>query len=94
MRCDIPRNQSQNGSRGASASADWPSARIVYQLKLRGLSLRRLAIAEGFKPRSFWNVTRYRWRRAEQIVARALKISPSEIWPSRYPKGRAARRSA
>jgi Ner family transcriptional regulator len=84
MRNDIPPKQSQNVTR--EARADWPAARIVYELKLRGMSLRRLALANGLAGRTLWNVTRSRWPRGEQIVARALRKSPAEIWPSRYLK--------
>jgi Ner family transcriptional regulator len=48
---------------------DWTAARIVYELKLRNLSFRRLARDHGYANNTLWNVTRVPWPRGEAIVA-------------------------
>lgn len=72
--------------KGAPRSTGWSQPYLVYRLRLRGWSLRKLAEANGLHPSSLSTVwQKRRWRRAEQIIADALDVSPAEIWPDRYP---------
>ena len=66
------------------ASADWRPERVIYELHLRGLSIRQLSIRNGLAPRSLYDALRKPWVRGEQIIARALRMRPREIWPQRF----------
>ena len=63
---------------------DWHPAYLVYQLRLRGLSLRKLARLRGYAPGSATRAIQSPWPKMERIIADALGITPQEIWPSRY----------
>lgn len=63
---------------------DWHWADIKAALEKRGLTLARLADANGYGERSFSFVKRRPWPQVEQIIAGALEMTPAEIWPSRY----------
>jgi Ner family transcriptional regulator len=72
----------------AGASADWRPERVIYELHLRGLSLRQLGFRHGLHGRSLPNALRKRWPRAEAIIAESLSVHPRVIWPSRYSSRR------
>jgi Ner family transcriptional regulator len=63
---------------------DWNPAYIVYQLRLKGLSFRRLARLNGYAQGSATLVNRIAWPKMESLVARAIGVPPQQIWPSRY----------
>lgn len=65
---------------------DWTPAYILYQLKLSGTSLAALSRANGLASSTLQNVLNKHWPKAEKIIADHLKVQPSTIWPSRYPK--------
>ena len=69
-----------------SAAADWHPADVKAALEKRGISLRQLAQRHGYS--HFQRVLTTHWWAAEQIVARALDLEPSVIWPSRYQTSR------
>jgi len=71
-----------------NASADWPSERVIYELRTRGLVLRQLSLKNGMHSRSLYEALRKPWARGERIIARALKMKPEQIWPSRYARRR------
>ena len=56
----------------------------MYRLRLKGLSLRRLARLNGYAPGSATLVMRMAWPKIERLVAGAIGVAPQEIWPSRY----------
>ena len=72
---------------------DWSAARVVYELKLRGLSFRKLAERHGYAASTLADVTRRErsYTRIEKIVARALGMKPEQIWPSRWVSERRTR---
>lgn len=65
---------------------DWHSADIVAALHKQGLSLSQLSLAAGLSASTLRNALRAPYPRAERIIAQAIGIPASEIWPSRYPK--------
>jgi len=88
-----------------TASADWHRADIIAELHKKGISLRQLAIANGYCGTTLNNVFTRRWPRGEKIIAHALGVSAKELFPSRYlpsqkvvipvlPKSVAERRAA
>lgn len=78
-------------------SNDWSSHYIVYRLRERGQSTRRLSRQHGYEVSAASVAIQRRWPKLERLIAAAIGVTPQEIWPSRYnadgtPKfGRAAR---
>lgn len=66
----------------ATNQQDWHPADVLAALKKRRRSLRQLAIENGYS--HIQRVLTSPWLAAEQIVAKALGVQPSDIWPSRY----------
>ncbi|MGD0290600.1 MAG: helix-turn-helix domain-containing protein [Candidatus Binataceae bacterium] len=73
-------------SRSRRGSDDWPAAYIVAELRLRGWSLRKLSVAHGLGPTRLADVFRRNFPEGQEIVARALGVPASTLWPSRYAK--------
>jgi Ner family transcriptional regulator len=66
------------------SNADWSGPRIVYELRLRGWSLRSLSVKSGLAPTTLGDAVRKHRPGYEQIIARAIGVRPEVIWPSRY----------
>lgn len=66
------------------AITSWHPAYIIYQLRLKGMSLHRLSRQNGYARDSLQLALRQPWPKAEKIIAEFLGVSPQEIWPSRY----------
>jgi Ner family transcriptional regulator len=74
------------------AQRDWHSYYIVFRLRERGMTLRRLSRLNGCSPNSAAMAIRIAWPKMERLIAKAIGVTPQEIWPSRYhadgsPKG-------
>jgi len=67
-----------------SPSGDWHSADIKAALEKAGWTLRQLSIAHGYHPCTLAAVLRRRWPKGERLIADAIGIPPSDVWPSRY----------
>lgn len=68
-----------------AALKDWHRADIVAELRKAGWSLRRLATHHGYaSPTTLTNALARPWPKGERLIAEAIGIDPSEIWPSRY----------
>lgn len=65
---------------------DWHPADVKAALEKKGLSLAKLAKANGYS--HFQRVLTTHWWAAEQIVAKALDTTADQIWPSRYAESR------
>lgn len=67
---------------------DWHPADVKAALEKRGFSLRALAREYGYS--HIQRVLTSQWWAAEQVVAKALGLPASSIWPTRYtePRGR------
>ena len=67
------------------ASKDWHRADIVAAVRRAGWSLRKLALAHGYKQATTLSVALDRpWPKGERIIAEAIGVDPATIWPSRY----------
>ncbi|CAH6198576.1 helix-turn-helix domain-containing protein [Citrobacter freundii] len=66
------------------AVRDWHNIDIVGELHKRGLTMRGLSVDAGLKPDTLKNVLHRKYPKGERIVADALNVEPSFIWPSRY----------
>jgi len=78
----------------ASPPKDWHPAEVVAQLRMKGYSLRQLSNINGYRnPNSLAKALHQPYPLAEALIAEALGVSASEIWPSRYgPDGKPNRK--
>lgn len=63
---------------------DWHPAVIIAALRKRGTSLAALSRQSGLSSSTLANALSRPWPKGEWLIATALKVHPSEIWPSRY----------
>jgi Ner family transcriptional regulator len=63
---------------------DWHPAFIVAAVWEKGTSLQRLARKHNYCNTALTLALRRPWPKAERIIAEAIGVSPSDIWPSRY----------
>lgn len=75
----------------ACSPKDWHPADVKAALEKSGTNLRQLAHAYGYT--HIARVLKSPWWAAEQIVAKALNVPASTIWPSRYQESRDRARS-
>lgn len=66
------------------AAKGWHPAFILYHLRLKGLSLRKVAVRAGYAAGSAESPIRRPWPAMERAVADAIGVHPNEIWPERY----------
>ena len=59
-------------------------ADIVAALRKKGTSLAQLGRDNGLSDMTLKNALDKRYPKAEMIIAKALGISPDQIWPERY----------
>ena len=63
---------------------DWHPADIIAALHKRGMTLAALSRAAGLSSSTLANALTRPWPKGEWLIADAIKIHPSKIWPSRY----------
>lgn len=73
---------SQN--RTEKGSGDWHRADIIAALKKKGTSVSALSRENGLASSTLANALRFSWPKGEQIIADAIGVEASAIWPSRY----------
>ena len=73
-----------------TSQQDWHPADVVAALRKRGLSLRQLAMLNGYSNgNSIGHALRRPYPLVEGIIAEALELKPEVIWPTRYgPDGK------
>lgn len=63
---------------------DWHRAEIICALRVKGTTLQRLSRQNNYHTNSL-NMTLGRpWPKGERIIADAIGIDATQIWPSRY----------
>ncbi|WP_058914185.1 helix-turn-helix domain-containing protein [Entomohabitans teleogrylli] len=65
---------------------DWDSIDIIAGLRKKGTTLAAVSREAGLKSDSLYNAIFRPWPKGEFLIADALGIHPSVIWPSRYFK--------
>lgn len=71
--------------KAAPKKGDWHRADVIAELRKKGWSLSQLAKHHGYRsPTTLGNALNRHWPKGEKIIAFALGLEPSEIWPSRY----------
>ncbi|QDY40761.1 helix-turn-helix domain-containing protein [Candidatus Pantoea soli] len=63
---------------------DWHPADIIAALRKRGTSMAALSRQCGLSSSTLANALTRPWPKGEWLIASALELHPSEIWPSRY----------
>lgn len=65
----------------------WHNADIIAAVKkATGKSLRQLSVANGLSAGTLQQALHRSYPKAEGIIAAAIGVAPSTIWPSRYNK--------
>ena len=67
-----------------SKKQDMHSADIIAAIKKRKGSLAAISREAGLSSGTLANALKKPWPKGEFIIANALGMHPSEIWPSRY----------
>ena len=63
---------------------DWHPADIIAGLKKKGTSLAAVSRSAGLSSSTLANALLRPWPKGEWLIAIALDMHPSEIWPGRY----------
>lgn len=63
---------------------DWHPADIIAALRKKGTTMAALSRQAGLSSSTLSNALIRPWPRGEWLIAEALSVHPSEIWPSRY----------
>ncbi|EKK5221828.1 helix-turn-helix domain-containing protein [Cronobacter sakazakii] len=63
---------------------DWHPADIIAAVHKRGTSLAKLSREAGLASSTLANALTRPWPKGEWLIATALGVHPSEIWPGRY----------
>ncbi len=63
---------------------DWHPADIIAALRKKGTSLAALSRDSGLSSSTLANALTRPWPKGEWLIAKAIKVHPAEIWPSRY----------
>ncbi|QTF10014.1 transcriptional regulator [Brenneria izadpanahii] len=63
---------------------DWHPADIIAALRKKGTTLAAVSRAAGLSSSTLANALSRPWPKGEWLIADALGVHPSEIWPSRY----------
>lgn len=71
-------------TRKKPAPQDWSSHYIVFRLRERGMTLRRLSRLNGYSANAATVAIGIAWTKMELLIATAIGVAPQEIWPSRY----------
>lgn len=71
------------------ASQDWHKADITAALHKRGITLKGLSLANGYRsPDACAQALHRPYPKVERLIAAALEMRPEELWPSRYENKR------
>ncbi|WOA54297.1 helix-turn-helix domain-containing protein [Dickeya solani] len=65
---------------------DWHPADIIAGLRKKGTTLAAVSREAGLASSTLANALTKHWPKGEKLIAEALGVSPTEIWPSRYRK--------
>lgn len=63
---------------------DWHPADIIASLRKRGTTLAALSRESGLSTSTLRNALVRPWPKGERLIANAIGVPPSAIWPSRY----------
>ena len=64
--------------------SDWHQADIIASLKKAGTNMSALSEANGYSRNGLRNALYRPYPKAENIIAKAIGVTPKDIWPTRY----------
>ena len=70
----------------SSEKTNWHNADVIAALRKIGTNMAKLSRDSGLASNTLSNVLHRPWPKGEKIVADALGLYPSDIWPERYQK--------
>lgn len=70
--------------RSVKIQPDWHTADIIAALHKNGTTLAAVSRSAGLSSSTLANALSRPWPKGESLIASAINISPTEIWPSRY----------
>ena len=65
-------------------NCDWHQADIIAGLRKKGTTMAAVSRAAGLSSSTLSNALSRPWPKGEMLIAQALDIHASAIWPSRY----------
>lgn len=68
----------------SNAAKDWTKEYIKYRIREEFGSMTRMAHCYGVHPAIIRRALRVPYPKAERVIAKALAVHPTDIWPSRY----------
>jgi Ner family transcriptional regulator len=74
---------SSRGSARKSIAKDWHAQDVVATLRKKGWSLMRLSVFHGYSPRTLNAALHRGYPPGECLIAAALELNISTIWPER-----------
>lgn len=63
---------------------NWPRQKIIFEVRMRGSNLRRLALSQGYCATTLYKALSRRWPHAHAAIADHLGVCRSRIWPEFY----------
>ncbi|WP_159567516.1 helix-turn-helix domain-containing protein [Budvicia diplopodorum] len=70
--------------RSIKPKPDWHTADIIAALHKKGTTLAAVSRLAGLSSSTLANALSRPWPKGESLIASAINVHPSEIWPSRY----------
>ena len=70
--------------RSIKLQPDWHTADIIAALRKNGTTLAAVSRSAGLSSSTLANALSRPWPKGESLIASAINMQPSEIWPSRY----------
>jgi len=67
-----------------TSNEDWHQADIIAALRKKGTTLAAVSRSAGLSSSTLSNALSRPWPKGELLIASALGLHPSIIWPSRY----------
>lgn len=63
---------------------DWHEADVIAAIKKRGTTLAAVSRQAGLSSSTLRNALYRPYPKGERLIADAIGVKPSDIWPSRY----------
>ncbi|QKJ85475.1 transcriptional regulator [Paramixta manurensis] len=63
---------------------DWHPADVIAALRKKGTTMAAVSREAGLSSSTLANALTRPWPKGEWIIAEAIEVHPSKIWPSRY----------
>lgn len=65
---------------------DWHEADVIAEIKKKGTTLAAVSRKAGLSSSTLRNALYRSYPKGERLIADAIGVKPSDIWPSRYQR--------